>query len=115
MIIHGVHIALNINVKDCVKRLCQNILNRHLRYVNQDPKHPSGLHLDIYYPQYGLAIKVQEKQHKHYIEHFHRTLEGFNNLLAQDQLKKELCEKNLITLRYVWYYEDPHIVIPKYL
>ncbi|CAI2196023.1 19910_t:CDS:2, partial [Funneliformis geosporum] len=41
------------------------------------PKHSSGLHLDIYYPQYGLAIEVQGKQHKHYIEHYHRTLEGF--------------------------------------
>ena len=30
----GVHIALNINVKDCVERLCQHILDRHLRYVD---------------------------------------------------------------------------------
>ena len=31
---HGVHIALNINAKDCVEKLCQNILDRHVRYVD---------------------------------------------------------------------------------
>jgi hypothetical protein len=29
-----------------------------------------------------------------------------------DQFKKELCEENQIALRYVWYYEDPYIIIP---
>ncbi|RHZ89758.1 hypothetical protein Glove_11g77 [Diversispora epigaea] len=29
--------------------------------------------------------------------------------------EKELCEDNWIVLRYVWYYEDPYIVIPEYL
>ena len=30
----GIYIILNINVKDYVKRLYQNILNYHLKYVN---------------------------------------------------------------------------------
>ncbi|RHZ78655.1 hypothetical protein Glove_158g12 [Diversispora epigaea] len=47
-------------------------------------KHPSGLELNIYYPQYGLAIEVQGEQHKRYVKHFHRILEGFNNLLIRD-------------------------------
>ncbi|RHZ58599.1 hypothetical protein Glove_186g182 [Diversispora epigaea] len=34
---------------------------------------------------------------------------------ARDQLKKELCEENWIVLRYVWYYEDPNIIIPEHL
>ncbi|CAG8607947.1 9864_t:CDS:1, partial [Paraglomus occultum] len=34
---------------------------------------------------------------------------------ARDQLKKELCEENWIALRYVWYYEDPYVIIPKHL
>ncbi|CAI2197287.1 17503_t:CDS:2, partial [Funneliformis geosporum] len=87
-------------------RLCREIVSKYLGPPSKirqpdflkTPKHPSGLHLDIYYPQYSLAIEVQGKQHKHYIEHFHRTLEGFNNLLARDQLKKELCEENQIVL-----------------
>jgi len=34
---------------------------------------------------------------------------------ARDQLKKELCKENWIVLRFVWYYEDPYIVIPEHL
>ncbi|CAG8802192.1 16231_t:CDS:10 [Gigaspora margarita] len=58
----GVHIALDINMKDCVKRLCQNILNRHLKYVNPilTLDHPTGLELDIYYLQYGFATEKIE-------------------------------------------------------
>ncbi|CAI2184220.1 13117_t:CDS:2 [Funneliformis geosporum] len=62
------------------------------------PEHPRGLELDIYYPQYGFAIE-----------------EDFEKQLTRDQLKKELCEKNSIVLRYVWYYEDPYVVIPELL
>jgi hypothetical protein len=63
----------DINVKNCFERLYQNILDRHLRYINliflKTPKHPNGLCLDIYYPHYSLAIEVRGKQHKYYIEH----------------------------------------------
>ena len=78
--------------------------------------HPTGLELDIYYPQYGLAIEVQGEQHKRYIEFFHN--DDPNNFIKQqtrDQLKKGLCEENQIASRYVWYYGDPHIVIPEHL
>ncbi|CAG8717667.1 12501_t:CDS:1, partial [Racocetra persica] len=78
--------------------------------------HPSGLHLDIYYPEYGFAIEVQGEQHKHYIEFFHRG--NPNNFIKQqerDQHKKDLCEENWIVLRYVWYYEDQYVVIPEHL
>ncbi|CAG8790896.1 4952_t:CDS:2, partial [Racocetra fulgida] len=51
------------------------------------PDHPLGLELDIYYPQYGFAIEVQ------------------------DQLKKELCNKNKIVLIEIWYYENLYLVI----
>ncbi|GBC40907.2 hypothetical protein GLOIN_2v1629478 [Rhizophagus irregularis DAOM 181602=DAOM 197198] len=79
------------------------------------PEHPRGLELDIYYPQYGFAIEVQGKQHEQHIKYFHKGPEEFEKQLMRDQLKKKLCEKNLIVLRYVWYYEDPNIVIPNHL
>ncbi|CAG8834423.1 11662_t:CDS:2, partial [Gigaspora margarita] len=60
------------------------------------PEYPRGLELDIYYPQYGFAIEVQE--------YFYKNEEDF-----------ELCEENWIVLIEIWYYEDPHIVIPEYL
>ena len=59
---------------------------------------------------------MQGEQHEKYIEFFHRG--DPNNFIKQqerDQLKKELCEENCIALRYVWYYEDPYVVIPEHL
>ena len=59
---------------------------------------------------------MQGEQHEKYIEFFHRgDPNNFIKQQARDQLKKELCEENQIALRYVWYYEDPHIVIPEHL
>jgi hypothetical protein len=106
------------------EQLCREIVTNYLGLPSKirkpdflkTPEHPSGLHLDIYYPEYGFAIEVQGEQHDHYIEFFHRG--GSNNFIKQqerDQLKKELCEENWIVLRYVWYYEDPYIVIPEHL
>ncbi|RIA82993.1 hypothetical protein C1645_834484 [Glomus cerebriforme] len=40
-----------------------------------------------------------------------------NNFIKQqawDQFKKELCKKNQIALRYIWYYEDSYVVISEY-
>ncbi|RIA82950.1 hypothetical protein C1645_743422 [Glomus cerebriforme] len=65
------------------------------------PEHPRGLELDIYYPQYGFAIEIQGKQHEQHVKHFHKDPEEFEKQLMRDQLKKEICEKNLIVLRYV--------------
>jgi len=80
------------------------------------PKYSRGLQLDIFYPKYGFAIEVQGEQHEKYMEFFHRgDKNNFIKQQAQDQLKKELCEENLIALRYVRYYEDPYIVIPEHL
>ncbi|RGB23007.1 hypothetical protein C1646_775160 [Rhizophagus diaphanus] len=75
-----------------------------------------GLELDIPYYDYGFAIEVQGEQHEKFNKFFHRG--DPNNFIKQqerDQLKKELCEKNRIALRYVWYYEDPYVVIPEHL
>ncbi|CAG8600257.1 643_t:CDS:1 [Racocetra fulgida] len=74
-----------------------------------------GLELDIYYPQYGFAVEVQGKQHEQYVKHFHKNGEDFERQLMHDQLKRELCNKNWIVLIELWYYEEPHIVIPEYL
>ena len=76
----------------------------------------NGLEIDIFYPQYDFAIEVQGIQHEKYHEFFHKgDPNNFIKQQARDQLKKELCEENLIALRYVWYYENPYIVISKHL
>ena len=106
------------------ERLCREIIIKYLGPPSENrrpdflkiPEHPKGLELDIYYSEYGFAIEVQGEQHEKYIEFFYR--EDLNNFIKQqtrDQLKKELCEENQIALRYVWYYEDPCIIIPEHL
>jgi hypothetical protein len=37
---------------------------------------------------------------------------NFEKRLMRDQLKKELCEEDWITLKYIRYYEDSCIIIP---
>ncbi|PKY47908.1 hypothetical protein RhiirA4_463307 [Rhizophagus irregularis] len=69
----------------------------------------------IWNVQHDFAIEVQGPQHEKYIEFFHRDPNNFIKQQARDQLKKELCEENQISLRYFWYYEDPYVVIPEHL
>ncbi|RHZ67052.1 hypothetical protein Glove_303g134 [Diversispora epigaea] len=95
--------------------LCHEITSKYLGPPSKI-QHPMGLELDIYYPEYGLAIEIQGVQHEKYIGFFHRG--DSNNFIKQqerNQLKNELCEENWIVLRYVWYYEDPYVVILEHL
>ncbi|RHZ51566.1 hypothetical protein Glove_476g21 [Diversispora epigaea] len=106
------------------ENLCRGIVTKYLGLPSNIRRpdflktydHPRGLELDIYYPEFGLAIEVQGQQHEKYIEFFHKgDPNNFIKQQARDQLKEELCEENWIVLRYVWYYEDPYIVIPEHL
>ncbi|CAI2176506.1 4169_t:CDS:2 [Funneliformis geosporum] len=106
------------------EKLCHEILTKYLgppsliRKPNflKTPECPTGLELDIYYPEYDFAIEVQGIQHEKFIKFFHNgDPNNFIKQQARDQLKKELCEENCIALRYVWYYEDPYLVIPEHL
>ena len=105
------------------ENLCREIISKYLGSPSKirrpdflkTSEHSRGLELDIYYPEYGLAIEVQGQQHEKYVEFFHRDPKNFIKQQERDQLKKELCEENWIVLRYAWYYENPYIVIPEYL
>ncbi|CAI2194557.1 7952_t:CDS:1 [Funneliformis geosporum] len=106
------------------EQLCREIVAKYLGPPSENrrpdflkiPEHPKGLELDIPYYEYGFVIEVQGEQHEKYIEFFHRgDPNNFIKQQARDQLKKELCEENWIALRYVWYYEDPYVVIPEHL
>ncbi|RHZ86934.1 hypothetical protein Glove_42g19 [Diversispora epigaea] len=88
------------------EKLCKNV-------VTGSPD--IRLELDIYYPQYGFSIEVQGIQHKRFHAFFHKDQEGIQKQFSRDQLKKELCHENWIVLIEVWYYEDPHTVIPQQL
>ncbi|CAB5188851.1 unnamed protein product [Rhizophagus irregularis] len=92
------------------EKLCHEILTKYLGSPSlirrpdflKTQEYPNGVELDIPYYEYGFAIEVQDVQHKKYHKFFHRG--NPNNFIKQqawDQLEKELCEKNLIALRYV--------------
>ncbi|RIA84185.1 hypothetical protein C1645_808896 [Glomus cerebriforme] len=116
----------NFNSIKHVKTWCPYCLNKHKNLCREvitnilgppssirqpdflkTSKHSQGLELDIYYPQ--------GKQHEQHVKYFHKDLEEFKKQLMRDQIKKELCEENGIALRYVWYYDDPYVVIPNHL
>ncbi|RHZ78551.1 hypothetical protein Glove_161g44 [Diversispora epigaea] len=106
------------------EKLCREIVSKYFGPPSntrqpdflKTSEYPRGLQLDIYYPEYGFAIEVQGEQHEKYIKFFHRgDPNNFIKQQARDQLKIELCEENWIVLRYVWYYEDPYVVIPEHL
>ncbi|CAI2200457.1 17806_t:CDS:1, partial [Funneliformis geosporum] len=79
-------------------------------------EYPKGLELDIPYYEYRFAIEVQGKQYEKYDKFFHKgDLNNFIKQQKRDQVKKDLCKKNQIILIEVWYFEDPHTIIPQQL
>jgi len=84
-----------------------------LDFVIADEKNSSIKHVAV---KANKSVQPTDKTHENYIEFFHN--DDPNNFIKQqtrDQLKKGLCEENQIASRYVWYYGDPHIVIPEHL
>ena len=45
--------------------------------------------IDIYIPNLALAIEYHGRQHYDFIEHFHKTIEGFKEAQKMDQKKRE--------------------------
>ena len=62
-----------------------------------------NLELDCYNPELKLAVEYNGIQHYKYIPYFHKSKEAFQNQKYRDYMKRELCEKNGITLIEVPY------------
>ena len=61
------------------------------------------LYLDIFLPDYDLAIEVQGPQHFKFMKSFHQYKHRFGRAQLNDSLKREWCEVNgikLIELRF---------------
>lgn len=65
-----------------------------------------GLRLDIFIRSLGLGIEYHGRQHLHYVQHFHKSLDGFKKALQRDQLKVKKCAELNINLVIFLYDED---------
>jgi hypothetical protein len=67
------------------------------------------LSYDFYLPDYNLLIEYQERQHKEFIEGFHKTIENFEKQKEHDKRKREYAENNNIQLLEIWYWDYKNI------
>lgn len=56
------------------------------------------LRLDVYCPRFKLAAEYHGRQHYEFVEFFHGNKQGFLDASDRDQLKRELCQEQGITL-----------------
>jgi hypothetical protein len=62
-------------------------------------------HLDIYLPEYKLAIEYMGKQHYETVDYFGGE-HAYNETVKRDRYKKHLCDRMGVNLIYVTYEED---------
>ena len=75
----------------------------------KNKKSGKNLELDGYNKSLNLAFEYQGAQHYNFTPYFHKTQEHFADQVYRDQLKKEICEQQGITLIVIPYnvpYED---------
>jgi len=66
-----------------------------------------NLELDCYNPELKLAVEYQGQQHYKFTPYFHKNKEAFLNQKYRDELKRRMCQDNLITLIEVPYTVKP--------
>lgn len=61
-----------------------------------------SLRLDYYLPDYHLGIEWHGRQHKMFVEHFHKDEAGFRDSQKRDRRKLELCAEQGIAVAVFW-------------
>jgi len=95
---------------------CRNVLEKYFNKsfpkerpnilrnpVTSDEKTDNNLELDCYNKELKLAVEYNGQQHYKFIPYFHKNRAVFQNQKYRDHIKRELCEKNGITLIEVPY------------
>lgn len=84
-----------------LRRLLKGIeVQQHARPTWLEPQH-----LDVYVPAAGIAVEYMGQQHFGPLEFFGGEM-AFQEVLARDQRKAQLCEANGVRLIYVRFDED---------
>lgn len=61
-------------------------------------KKGNNLELDMYSSDLHCAIEYQGEQHDHFMPHFHKSQNEFNNRIKDDKVKEEICKDHGVTL-----------------
>ncbi len=82
------------------ERMCREIFQSFMGYnfPKKRPEFLQGLELDGFCKELKISFEYQGRQHYEDIPFFHRTENSLEELQERDRLKKELCQKNGITL-----------------
>lgn len=83
--------------------------------VRIDPEYVVGenLRLDFYLPNYKLGLEYHGRQHREFVEHFHKDAGGFQDSQKRDRRKLELCAMAGISVAVFWDHEKLSLELVK--
>ena len=83
--------------------VCVELQKNGIQYIIQKDfpwlKYKNNLHIDIYLPEYNIAIECQGGQHFYPVD-FYGGDEEYRMICERDKLKYDLCKKNGIRVLY---------------
>lgn len=80
------------------KKILDHYFSRFRKLDNYRPVWLQGMELDRFYPDLGLAIEFQGRQHFMRVSEFNQTPESFEQQLRNDQRKRVMVEGQGIKL-----------------
>ena len=84
------------------RQILEKIFNRPFSKIRpsflKNPFTGRNLEIDCYNEELKLGLEFQGRQHYYYTPHFHRTENDFVKQVQRDQMKREMCRKNGVTL-----------------
>jgi hypothetical protein len=85
------------NSKGAIK-IKDYLMEHHISFIPEWRDHQCiykrTMPYDFYLPELNVAIEYQGRQHTEFVDVFHRDLDGFNEQLKKDTLKKQYCLDN---------------------
>jgi len=82
-------------VHDLIKKVFPHHLIKTEHYVKYKG---TRLFFDFYIKELNVLVEVQGKQHYGFVKHFHTDKNGYVKSKKRDNLKKEYCQENNMTL-----------------